>query len=727
MSSFFSELKRRNVFRVAIAYLVLAWLVLQVTDLVAPPLGLPEWTMSMVIFLGSVGFPFALLFAWAFELTPEGLKRSEDVEPTESIAPHTGSRLKQVTTALLLSAVIILLLDRQLGLSERWQGEAALPEAGVEATVPPADESLSPDDGISLPRSIAVLPFVNMSDDASQEYFSDGISEELLNGLAKIRELRVAARTSSFAFKGKNQDISDIARQLKVDTVLEGSVRKAGQRVRITAQLINADDGYHLWSETYDRDLTDIFAVQDEISAAIVDALKIHLGTGPEMAVTRKTDVEAYNLVLQGRHSVRLRTKEGVEAGLEYYQRALEIDPDYAEAWAGLAIATSLMTANGLTDTPDDTYRLAQSYLDRAFALSPDLGDAHAGQALVYLNMERAEKGLESVDRALQINPSQGVLYLWKSHLLMQLLEWDKSLAVLEQAYLVDPLHPSIAVSRATRLADVGRGDEVLADLKPGSWMYYWIGLRVANSEARPASVYSLAEEGLAGDFNESQREIMRRLRFWAVYDGLYHDEYDLEDIPRHNAEMIQAGRDPQTVVARIGDRTFAELGEGDQHLLVFSLVRAQKCPDLVALLAPLRLELRHSDGIATSEHDEDAYAIELAWCLAETGERDRAHRLASRMMSSYRRSLDKGIPITWAGSSPVILSLAMGQPDEAFAYLEQLVATGTFSVRDFHVAPYFQAFAGRPEFEQLKAAVLHRANEQRAILGWPPRQDEGL
>ena len=325
MASLLKEMKRRNVFRVAVGYMVLAWVVLQITDLAAPALLLPEWTLSFVILMGILGFPFALFFAWAFELTPEGIKRSTEVDPQESITGQTAGALNKLIIALLCAAVAILLADKYLNFGALLAPPAAEVELAAEPAARPVEED-------SKPRSIAVLPFVNMSDDPGQEYFSDGISEELLNALAQIRELRVAARTSSFAFKGKNQDITNIGEQLNVETVLEGSVRKAGPRVRIVAQLISVDDGYHMWSQTYDRDLTDIFAVQDDIASQILVAMKTQLGVeaAPTLAPVQRADVAAYGLFLEARDLIFTRKPENMERALELLNTAIEIDPTYA-------------------------------------------------------------------------------------------------------------------------------------------------------------------------------------------------------------------------------------------------------------------------------------------------------------------------------------------------------------------------------------------------------------
>ncbi|MBT8067729.1 MAG: adenylyl cyclase, partial [Gammaproteobacteria bacterium] len=239
--SIFAELKRRNVFRVGIAYLVASWVLMQVVDVISPVFELPEWAPKLIFLLLAIGLVPALIFAWAFELTPEGIKRESEVSPEGSITRSTGRKLNFVIIGFLVAAVALLLVERQLKTGD-------VPEAATEVAT-------AADTGA---RSIAVLPFVNMSSDAEQEFFSDGITEEILNSLASVKELKVAGRTSSFAFKGQNDDLRRIGDALGVEHILEGSVRKAGAKVRITAQLIQVDDGFHLWSETYDRELTDV-------------------------------------------------------------------------------------------------------------------------------------------------------------------------------------------------------------------------------------------------------------------------------------------------------------------------------------------------------------------------------------------------------------------------------------------------------------------------------------
>ena len=251
--SFFEELKRRNVFRVGIAYGVASWLLLQVADLVLENINAPEWVIQSMMLMVGLGFIAVLVIAWVYEMTPEGIKKESDVDRSQSVVGDTGKKLDRIVIAFLIVAVAVLLY--------RQSGDQPIePTIPAEPTVA-GSVSSETEAPITIQKSVAVLPFVNMSSDPEQEYFSDGLSEELLNRLAKNDQLHVAARTSSFQFKGQNLDIADIGRQLKVANILEGSVRKAGNRLRITAQLIQVDNGYHLWSETYEREIDDIFAI----------------------------------------------------------------------------------------------------------------------------------------------------------------------------------------------------------------------------------------------------------------------------------------------------------------------------------------------------------------------------------------------------------------------------------------------------------------------------------
>ncbi|MCZ6826858.1 MAG: adenylyl cyclase, partial [Gammaproteobacteria bacterium] len=292
MTDLFIELKRRNVFRVGFAYVIMSWLLAQIADLVIDNITAPDWIMQVLMLFLALGFPIALFFAWAFEMTPDGIKREHEIDRSQSITPQTGRKLDRMIGGAIAIAVLFLLVDRFVGPE---QTSPALPTESTDQK-----ESQAQDQTVS----IAVLPFVNMSSDPEQEFFSDGISEEILNQLVRVEGLSVASRTSAFAFKGQDLGLDEIARDLGVDHILEGSVRKEHDNVRITAQLIDASTDRHLWSATYDRKLTSIFAIQDEISGSIVEALRETLGVDIKKIASTSlptTNVDAYTSYLKAR------------------------------------------------------------------------------------------------------------------------------------------------------------------------------------------------------------------------------------------------------------------------------------------------------------------------------------------------------------------------------------------------------------------------------------------
>ena len=344
--SFFAELKRRNVVKVSIAYVVMAWLVMQVTDIILNNVEAPSWGFYVIVLLLGIGFLFAIFFAWAFELTPEGIKREHEVDRSQSITPQTGKKLNLMITGVMALALAYFAYDKFVLASGR---ESAAIESAMEvATSQALTENLTSGETAAAPgKTIAVLPFVNMSSDAEQEYFSDGISEEILNALAKVKELQVTGRTSSFAFKGQNKDLRQIGEALGVENILEGSVRKSGNTVRITAQLIRVDNGFHLWSETYDRELDNVFAIQDEIATNILQHLKATLLEGEETTViAARANPEAYELYLLAKQRMYERTGPTIESAADLLDRAIAIDPDYAPAYAQRGIATLLLSAS---------------------------------------------------------------------------------------------------------------------------------------------------------------------------------------------------------------------------------------------------------------------------------------------------------------------------------------------------------------------------------------------
>jgi len=450
--SLYTELRRRSVFKVAIVYSAIAWLLLQVSDTLVPALHLPEWFMSAVAFLLIMGFPVAIVFAWAFDLTPDGLKRETSADATASTAGESGSRLNQIVVAALVVALGYFVFDKFV------LGPAPVP-ADMTAT-----EQVTEGEPAKADNSIAVLPFVNMSSDEEQEYFSDGLSEELLNLLAGIPELKVAARTSSFSFKDKDIAIPEIASQLKVAHVLEGSVRKHGDQIRITAQLIQADNGYHLWSETYDRQLDNVFQIQEDIAVAVAEALKITLlGEAPK---TRKTDPEAYQLFLEGQYLKRHLSSDSLNRAVEAFKRAVEIDPSYVPAWAELA-DTYVWGGGEDNLSREEALVLADQAVQTAIATDPDYGFAYYVRGIVEIFAKNNfEQGLADFQYALELDPDDAfiVAAIGKGAFLTG--NYDLAITQYQAALAMEPVVPEFYWFLGRAYLSSGRLDEAEASFE---------------------------------------------------------------------------------------------------------------------------------------------------------------------------------------------------------------------------------------------------------------------
>ncbi len=447
--SLVAELKRRNVFRVSVAYLALGWIVTQVTSTVAPMLHLPPWIGPVVLWIGVIGFPFVVMFSWIYELTPEGLKRESEVDRAGSITHHTARRLDYVVIALLVAAIGLFAF-------REFRPVADAPVTIVARTTPAVAPAAA-----DVDRSVAVLPFVDMSAGKDQEFFADGISEELLNLLAKVPQLRVIARTSSFSFKGKDVDIAEIARRLNVANVLEGSVRKSGDTLRITAQLIRASDSSHLWSQTYDRKMTDVFAVQDEIAAAVVEQLKVTLlGTAPK---ARVTDPKAYPLFLQARELARQFSAVGFEQAISLYKQALAIDPSYAPAWNGLANVYFGQMDLGLM-TIEQGLPLGLDAVNKALEHDPSFAPAYGQIALFEGLIERDyTAAARHLEQGLALDPANLEVIGFASVVARRLGRMELAIALAEYVVSRDPVNVDAYDSLGHAYRYSGRLDDSVA------------------------------------------------------------------------------------------------------------------------------------------------------------------------------------------------------------------------------------------------------------------------
>ncbi len=503
---FLRELNRRNVVRVGVLYLIVCWVILEPVHVVFHMLEVPAWANRLVILLMAVGFPAALLFAWVYELTPGGLKLTTEVDLQHSITGHTGRRLDRAIIVVLTVALAYFVVDK-FWLSRSRTVPATALSAPQQAT--PGAELTSAD------NSIAVLPFVDMSEKRDQEYFSDGLAEELIDLLSQTPDLRVIARTSSFQFKGKSEDVRSIAHQLGVAHLLEGSVRKAGGKVRVTAQLIKAADGSHLWSGTYDRQLEDVFKVQDDICGTVVKALKVKLV--PARAQARPHNMEAYNAVLRGKYFAERFTREDTDKAIALFQEAIRLDPQYAQAWVELAEAQFAQLREAWTGVSEEAgYARVQASVEQALRLDPRLPQAHGilGHILMLRDYDWAGAQAE-----LALDPESVSTQQQTSQITATFGQLEEAIAQLRRTLLRDPLSTETHWFLAVYLLHAGRAEEADAQLRKlleihplAARTHYGLGLTLI-ARGRHAE----ALEAMERETDEGWHMCGLPLAYWAV------------------------------------------------------------------------------------------------------------------------------------------------------------------------------------------------------------------
>lgn len=510
MTTLWGELKRRNVARVGIAYVIVGWLILQLADVLGGLLELPGWTGKLVVFLLVIGFPIALVLAWAFELTPDGVKRERDVDRAESVTQKTGRKLDRAIIGLLCAALVFVVIDN-------YVLEDAAEEPATETTDElPANE----------PQSIAVLPFVNMSSDKEQEYFADGLSEEILNLLARIPDLKVIGRTSSFSFKGKNEDLRVIGETLGAGTILEGSVRKSGERIRITAQLIDTGDGSHLWSDTYDRTIEDVFAVQDEVAAAIIEALHVHVGSMPTRGVPTQ-NTQAYNQYLQARAAANAYNFPRAEILLK---QAIALDPNFVDAWEVLGY--TYWWLSGSTMDALEGYALMREAAGRVLDLQPDSVMAKALFESGNVDDYSFLRELEALERVVATKPNETLIYDGLIYTLLQAGYFGEGLEYARQYVELDPLAASAHIRLSEALVANGLRDKALESI---------------TTAAQLGSMMAIgSRSALLAELGRIDEAVQPTETFWSMYGAS-----DVSWIP----ELLANARDPLTGAAYLDKR----------------------------------------------------------------------------------------------------------------------------------------------------------------------------
>jgi TolB-like protein/Tfp pilus assembly protein PilF len=568
--SFFAELKRRNVIRFAGLYLVGAWLIVQVASTVLPLFGAPEWLPRSIVLLLVIGFIPALIFSWAFELTPQGLKRDEDVPVEQSIAPQTGRRMDRLIIAVLVLALGYFVFDKFVLARHRVA---------------------SPNDSSSAinAKSIAVLPFENLSEDKANAYFAEGMQDEILTRLAKIADLKVISRTSTQHFKSSPDNLPQIARQLGVAYILEGSVQKAGDAVRVNVQLIKATSDAHLWADTFDRKLTDIFAVESEIAKTVADTLRAKLSSFAEhVLASRPTDnPEAHELYLKGRYFWNRRTGANLQKAVNYFEGAIEKDPKYALAYSGLADCHVLLPVYPeLGSYPRDEMPKALAAARKAVELDDTLAEAHTSLARALASDLQLPAAISEFKRAIDLNPSYATAHQWFGECLQSQGRLEDALAELKRAQELDPLSLIINSLLGFAFDTVGKSDEAIAQLKktididPNFWIahLYFGNVLEHRSQLKEAVVeyeksYSAGADPIAAAQLARAYFLVGRKaeaqQLWDKLKGLSERQY----VPAYSLALVQLALGDKDAAIRLLEKSYEDHAPFDSVDLGWILV----------------------------------------------------------------------------------------------------------------------------------------------------------
>ena len=693
--SLFSELRRRNVVRVAGLYLVVAWLLLQVAGFLENALKLPDWFDGLVTALVLLGFPVALILAWAFELTPEGVRPT-----TSSDDPPAPTRAVDWLLVVLLTVVAGMLI---------WNRVSPPIAAGLP--VPPVAEAPAETTG---PVAVAVLPFADLSPEGDQDYFSDGLAEELLNVLARESGLRVAGRTSSFAFKGKQAPVKDIAAALNVSHVLEGSVRKAGKQIRVSVQLVKAADGFPIFSESYDRSLEDIFAVQDEIARAVGRALELRFTLSPR---ARAPDVGAYEQYLTARELIYTRTRANLLKAESLLETAMARAPEYAPIYASLAVVKMLLSdmqggygeRDAKTALPE-----AKGYVDRALELDPELADAHAVLGLYRDSRPGLGDSVPPLKRALELNPQHTEAQLWLANARPFSLE---SFALLERLVDRDPgFIPAVSnlAGHYTRRGDFDRARAVLgrAGAVPGLKDRVRVQLAsIALTEGRLAEAYRRAKSAL----DEAPRDIGARalLAVSLIMLGDFDRAGEL-GVPEAQAWKLWLTGDIKGAVKVVRSRSPSK---SMSHIAMPLYIEAEDYESAAKYFEALH------DGKPTTLTGPDDLRMDVAnavFAYKQLGQHDEADRLIEIGTAWRERAKTMGYDF---GPTMRILdaefAAALGEAGNAARFVQASLDSGLIGAASR--SPLLARVLSRPMGIKAMKIIRERVNAEREKLGWSP------
>jgi TolB-like protein len=672
--NFFAELKRRNVYKVAIAYAVVAWLLLQAASILFPTFEAPPWTMKVFVAVITLGFPIALVLAWAFELTPEGIKRAEDVDLSRSVARKTGRKLDFFIIAVLLLVIAILVFQR------------------FRPNVSPAVSS-------SLEKSIAVLPFDNLSRDPDNAYFSDGIQDEILTKLAGIGDLKVISRKSTAKYKSTPEDLKTVARELGVASVLEGSVQRAGDKVRVNVQLLDARIDTHLWAKSYDRDLKDVFAVESEVAQEIADTLRAKLSPSQSdaLAAVPTHDPEAYDLFLKGEYEEHQAEStlngEFVDRAQNFYRQALTRDPNFALAYARLA-QSELFGHWFISNLTSAELAEVKSNIDRALTIAPALPDAHLALGMFYYwGYRDYDAGLRELDRVIELQPSSSLGWNFRAAIDRRRGEWQRALTEFDRAAELDPRDSGIPAEIGVTYLTLRRWSDAEHELTHA--------LALDPHSALAARFLARTYISSTGDIRRARRAFegvpakskLNLPNDWGIIAVMIDDRVYLDVLEKHFGDALKAwdvasSNTPEArlrqLEARVGIHVLA--GQGP--------VARPECEQTRALLEA-RLAERPGDRSSLTA---------LAWVYVCLGRNADALRVAHQAADSLPIEKDAVAGrLFLAGLAEI--EARTGRAEDAVKILRQLItapAGGVVYIARLRIDPVWDPIRNDPDFQKL-------------------------
>jgi TolB-like protein/Tfp pilus assembly protein PilF len=745
LMSLFAELRRRNVFRVAVAYAVTAWLLAQVADVAFDNFGTPEWVGKTVLFLLALGFPVAVFFAWAFELTPEGIKKEKDVDRSQSITHETGRRMNYLVIGVLAAAVAFLVFDKFL-LRDVVSPAANLAETAATGIATRTDPGGTPPTAgantqKTAPRAtskpiLAVLPFESRSADESDLYFVDRMHDDLLTQLARVGSWKVISRTSVERFRDTTESMPAIGEMLGATNIIEGGVQRAGDRVRINVQLIDAATDEHLWAETYDRALTasNIFEIQTEIATAIAQALQATLSPEDVARIGKAStkNLEAYEAYLLGRERWRERTTESLADAVRLFRRAIDLDPEFARAYVGLGDALRFQVPySGLP--ADDMFHRAENARNTALELDDQLGEAYAALGALKSQWNDVDGAIPALERALELDPNYAPAYIWYGITLRFMDRFEEATNIFLKGLELDPLSITLRVNAALAEGSLGRFDEMRAQIEraieidPQSPLangqmgrfHSFVSGRLDEAlpwfikafEADPGNTRYLGLAAIAyihlGDADMAARWIRRAEKTTP--------DSSLLDFPRL---MLLVYREDGEGSMKMARRMLEDI-HPDIVDLPLALLRDQDLAENRPAAAKKRYLARYpvlfGSGAPEVHRFNVSEAIDIAYLTLESGESRQAEMLLEKIYTVTESMPLLGFNGSWVGNAPVYA--LRGDRRKALAELRRAVDAG-WRARwwyYFDQDPVFESLRDEPEFKALRAGVAADMAEQLA------------